>query len=408
MRIFVAVRHALDPRRFYGGLWSGHFYPALRQLGHELVESQTDLYPTSRFMDVASGFTPEERAARTAATEAILDEVRQAHRRQPLQLFLSYFYNAHFDPQGFDQLRALRIPSINFYCNSIYQFENVADIAAKADVSWYPERDARASYERVGARAVRVQMGADPSIYRPTGVPREPRACFAGQNYADRAVWMAALVNAGVPVDVYGHGWGAPTAEDDASTAETDPPVYLGRRQFRGRSVGGYLKVTREIIERDGAIAGARRIARRLLTRHVHDAAVAAVAPYAKGPAPAGPLVDVFNRYEVCLNLSNVWADGHPGAALIPHVRLRDFEAPMCRACYLTGYTDEITEHYDIGTEIDAYRTPDEFVDKTRYYLAHPAAAESLRQAGYRRAVNAHTWVHRFTELFTKTGLATA
>jgi len=37
MRIFCAVRHSNDPKRFYGALWSGNFYPALRELGHELV-----------------------------------------------------------------------------------------------------------------------------------------------------------------------------------------------------------------------------------------------------------------------------------------------------------------------------------------------------------------------------------
>jgi hypothetical protein len=33
-------------------------------------------------------------------------------------------------------------------------------------------------------------------------------------------------------------------------------------------------------------------------------------------------------------------------------------------------------------------------------------AAEKLREAGYRRARGSHTWTHRFTELFSKTGLA--
>ena len=32
--------------------------------------------------------------------------------------------------------------------------------------------------------------------------------------------------------------------------------------------------------------------------------------------------------------------------------------------------------------------------------------AERLRDAGYRRARGNHTWTHRFTELFAKTGLA--
>src|SRR6267378_1672093 len=105
MRIFCAVRHANDPGHYYGGLWSGNFYPALRQLGHEVVESQTDLLPASRFMHVASNFTAQELEVRTRATEQILDEVRNAHKQDSIDLFLSYFYNAHFDPAGFDELR---------------------------------------------------------------------------------------------------------------------------------------------------------------------------------------------------------------------------------------------------------------------------------------------------------------
>ena len=75
MRIFIAVRHSIDPRYFYGGLWSGNFYPALRQLGHEIVESQVDLLPLSYFMDVPANFTREELARRAQVTEEILAEL---------------------------------------------------------------------------------------------------------------------------------------------------------------------------------------------------------------------------------------------------------------------------------------------------------------------------------------------
>ncbi|MEI8278045.1 MAG: hypothetical protein WCG00_18845, partial [Hyphomicrobiales bacterium] len=77
------VRHARDPVNFHGDLWSGNFYPALRTLGHEIVESQVDLSPVSRFMHVGHGFTPQELEARARTTQAILDEVIDAHRRQP-------------------------------------------------------------------------------------------------------------------------------------------------------------------------------------------------------------------------------------------------------------------------------------------------------------------------------------
>jgi spore maturation protein CgeB len=77
----------------------------------------------------------------------------------------------------------------------------------------------------------------------------------------------------------------------------------------------------------------------------------------------------------------------------------------MSRTCYLTGYSDEIAEFYEIGREIDTYRSYDELVDKTWFYLRQPDAAEKLRDAGYRRALRDHSWRNRFQELFRKIGM---
>ena len=55
--------------------------------------------------------------------------------------------------------------------------------------------------------------------------------------------------------------------------------------------------------------------------------------------------------------------------------------------------------------EIVTYRSEAELVDKTRHYLAHPAQAESVREAGYRRALRDHTWINRFKQLFAAVGL---
>jgi spore maturation protein CgeB len=121
---------------------------------------------------------------------------------------------------------------------------------------------------------------------------------------------------------------------------------------------------------------------------------------------PFERIAEILSGYELCLNFSNVWGDGAPGSPLIPHVRLRDFEAPMSRTCYLTGYTEEIAQFYELGREIDTYRSTDELVDKARFYLANPDLAESMRQAGYERALRDHTWRRRFEQLFGKLNLA--
>jgi len=399
VRIFCALRHSADPKQYYGGLWSGNFYPALRQLGHEIIESQIDLLPTSRFMDVAGDFTPEEIAARGEITQRIIDEVRTEHRDRPIDLFLSYFYNAHFDPTGFDELRSLGIPSVNFYCNSMYQFPLVADIAAKVDYSWHPEKNARELYLRAGARPVWVQMGADPDVYRPLpDVPRRPSVCFVGQRYADRDRWLAKLDEGGVPFDLYGSGWIG--SAERASDVSMDAEIYLGRRQYPAGGFESYARTVGDNIARDGLISGFSRTAKQWQYWHETKLLAPRVAVHAKGRA--NDIASTFAQYEVCLNFSNVWADGRPGSKLIPHVRLRDFEAPMCKTCYLTGHTDEIGDFYNLGEEIETYRTEEELIDQSRFYLTHPDAAEKLREAGYQRAIHDHTWKRRFAELFSK------
>ena len=408
MRIFTAVRHARDPVNFHGDLWSGNFYPALRTLGHEIVESQVDLSPVSRFMHVGHGFTPQELEARARTTQAILDEVIDAHRRQPIALFLSYFYNAHFDPGGFERLSALGIPTVNFYCNSIHQFDLVDAIAAKAEFSWHPEKDARSRYLAAGARPVWVQMGADPILYHPVdGVVRQQRLAFIGQRYADRDRWLAAAIAAGLPVDIYGAGW-QPAFASESGHSGAPPAVYLGRGATVAGTWSSYLDVARQVLRRDGALGGAVRLVRQWRYRSESQRLAPIVARSARGSVPVGAFAETVARYAVHINLSNVWADGLPCSALVPHVRLRDFEIPMCRAAYLTAHTAEIEDCYDSGKEIETYRSREEFIDKARYLVGHTAYAERLREAGYARARADHTWARRMALLFDRIGLRPA
>jgi spore maturation protein CgeB len=402
MRIYTAVRHANDPKQFYGGLWSGNFYPALRRLGHEIIESQVDLLPASRFMERAEHFTADQLRIRSDITQRIVDEVKAAHMVSPIELFLGYFYNAHFDPAGFSELDRLGIPTVNFYCNSIHQFELVAAIAAKVGFAWHAEKHARHSYLKAGANPVWVQMAADPEVYRPrTGIRREPKSCFVGQKYADRDRALATLIRAGVPVEIYGSGW---TLEGNHAATIGSCLSAKPQRGLAARAAA-YLAVVRHNIRSQGSINGLRRTWQQTLYRRETRRLAPLLGPHARGPA--ADVADTFAAYEVVLNFSNVWADGRPGASLIPHVRLRDFEAPMCRTCYVTGHTDEIEEFYSVGAEIDTYRTPEELAEKVRYYLSHPDAAERLREAGFRRARRDHTWECRFRELFGKIGLGT-
>ncbi|MDZ8052243.1 MAG: glycosyltransferase [Aulosira sp. ZfuVER01] len=400
MRIFTAVRHSINPEFYYGGLWSGNFYPALRQLGHQIVESQVDLLPASQFMQIPTNFTKQEQEVRSQITQKIVDEVRQAHLQERVDLFLSYFYNSHFEPEGFAEIHRLGIPTVNFYCNSIYQFELVAEIATKVQFSWHPEKAARSLYLQVGANPIWVQMGADPKIYHPIkSSTRQAKACFVGQRYANRNRLLATLIENQIPLDIYGSGWSsAALVKSSLQPLEQPQTEYLGRQLQQPGSLKSYAQTAWSHIKNQGIITGIQRIIKQVYYRHQSRQLAPILTTAACGFAKN--ISQTFAQYEVIMNLSDVWSDGFPGSKLIPHVRLRDFEAPMCRTCYLTGYTDEIAEFYQLGKEIDTYRYPDELLDKMRFYLHHLSQAEKLREAGYQRALRDHTWKRRFEQLF--------
>jgi len=243
----------------------------LRELGHELIESEVDLLPTSRFMGATDGFTNEELEVRARTTEQILAEIRAAHERAGVDLFLSYFYNAHFDPAGFDELRRLGVPSVNFYCNSIHQFAQVAAIAAKADFAWHAERDARSSYLAVGAKPIWTQMGADPKVYHPVPeMTRAARACFVGSvTPIATDGWLPWCAPARPSIYMVQAGFGFRSG-GACCVSSSAAKHLLGRAQPSPGSRASYVAAFRETLQRDGLFCGLVRVGRQLHYRARH------------------------------------------------------------------------------------------------------------------------------------------
>jgi len=110
-------------------------------------------------------------------------------------------------------------------------------------------------------------------------------------------------------------------------------------------------------------------------------------------------LVRMFSRSRLSLGFATA-GDSHLAAKRLTHLRLREFEAPMSGALYLTEDQPELAEYFTPGEEVLTYTDPDDLLDKARYYLAHQEKAERIRRAGLERARREHTWQHRFSELF--------
>jgi len=86
-------------------------------------------------------------------------------------------------------------------------------------------------------------------------------------------------------------------------------------------------------------------------------------------------------------------------------LKMRDFDAPMSGSLYLTHHNPDLEELFEIGREIETYKSIDECVKKIHYYLENPVEREKIATAGRKRALRDHTWEKRFEEIFQLIGI---
>jgi spore maturation protein CgeB len=269
----------------------------------------------------------------------------------------------------------------------------VREIAPVFDVCIVPEQAAQASFREVGARPLRIQLAANPRFYRPYPEPRLYDVTFVGQRYADRADLLDGLRRAGIRVRAWGAGWQMGKRFDVAhlkaalallEDERLDGVQRLGRRWLSARlGRGGSAQMDGQVLDRiDTSAWGGPRLLQRDLVR-------------------------VFSQSRLSLGFATA-GSSHLSGQRLTHLRLREFEAPMSGALYLTEHQPELAEYFAIGREVLTYRGLDELIEQTRMALRHPEQAERIRRAGYVRARAEHTWERRFADLFSALGLRTA
>lgn len=77
---------------------------------------------------------------------------------------------------------------------------------------------------------------------------------------------------------------------------------------------------------------------------------------------------------------------------------MRLFEATGCGALLVTDYKDNLKDLFDIGSEIVAYRSPEECRELLAYYLAHPEEAAAIAARGQARTLRDHTYQVRMNQ----------
>src|SRR6185436_286569 len=100
------------------------------------------------------------------------------------------------------------------------------------------------------------------------------------------------------------------------------------------------------------------------------------------GPLDNAAYANAIRDSMVTLGINRVDTFRQSASRLISYSRLRDIEAPMLGACYLTEWTDDLEVFYEIGRDIEVYRNASELSDRIAILKAAPARRRELRANG--------------------------
>lgn len=401
MRIFYAS-DTTPNAAFQSNLWRNNLYLPLVDMGHDVVEFQYDLRETFQNLDPQDpGQKSFIKKNRPALTAELLRQVKAAHEIKPVDLFFSYFYDACVLPEAVDEIRAMGIKTVNWYCNGSYQLHLVSEISPHYDWCLVPEKFRIKDYLAMGARPIYCQEAANPNIYKPYDVPLEFDVTFVGQAYGDRPGYIKYLLDRGIDVQVWGYGW-----QDFGPGSQ---------KASRAGSLQRTLSIGRKLLTPAGVQAAARRVKRAMEAKPGNsNTSPVALGDHVELPTAilGGVLSDIdmvklYSRSKINLGFSTC-GDTYRVGERIVQVRLRDFEVPMSGGFYMVEYMEELEEFFRIGKEIVCYEGPEDLAEKITYYLSNDSEREKIRRAGYERCLRDHTWHKRFEMVFRETGLAGA
>lgn len=378
LRIFQVIEGTANAAVPGNQTWWRNLYEPLIELGHEVFSFSAE--GGRRAMQRHSS------KAQAAFSQKLLDTFRREHARKGFDLVFSYLLDGMVETGAIDELRKTGVPTCNFSCNNIHQFDLVDEISPHFDVNLHAEKDAREKFVNLGANPLWWPMASNPEYFHPKNLSRTVPVSFVGANYSLRGRYISFLLENGVDVHAYGPGWQYGTTS--RWRAEAKHYKYLLRAA---------LALSPEQRYRHSANLAEHDLCRALGSRYRQNL---------HPPVSDEELINLYSRSQISLGFLEVY-DGHDASkATYRHLHLRDFEAPMSGALYITGYMDELAEMFEPDKEVLVYLNQYELLDKVNYYLCHPDEADKIRQAGRNRALRDHTYQLRFNQLFSFLNLA--
>jgi hypothetical protein len=330
-------------------VWRRHFYDGLERAGLTVARPSNVDFGWARppqAIDLA-----RSAEARARVSEMLLAQILHADGGPP-QAVLSCCFSHDIELALVDRVRAAGIPWVNFFCDSLYAFDRVADLAARTSLNWFVESAAEDRYRALGVPYLRAPYALNPDQLPDASCAAPERALlFVGSANLARIRATALIRLSGADLHVRGWGWNEAVGPKPRPAGA---PSSLLRR-------------------------AARAAVRRLLKARVG------------GYLDDDTMLAELRRSAVVLGLN----EGGAGPEAGSYLKLRDLEFPGMGCCYLTQHHSDLADIFCLGREVLTFRTPWEAGRLAKDLARHPSECREIGRRARARVLGEHTWSAR-------------
>lgn len=383
MRIFVIwfqshKKHNIPGYQFWRNYWTN----AITEAGHEWVEAPE--------IDWVEGLTFQGEMLsqwQERTWYEALKAIQHEHRIHHIDLCLSYLFPQQVLPTAIKEIQSLGIPCVNFFCDNVREFTKIPKEFYCFDLHWVPEYKALSLYREAQLNYIYAPMPVWVAPYQRTITDTENYGVtFIGSHDIQREILLSQVLSANVNLEIRGAGW--LWLKDSLENMEP--------KKSEKNNITNTLRNQFHFIQNQGFKPWLRKLEMKLKPR----ISTCDFADFVKPSPNDTEYVKIIQESMITLGINRYPSYRYDLSQPNTYSRMRDIEAPMIGACYLTEWTEGLEDLYVLGKEIETYRNAEELVDKIRYLNSSPDVRKMLRTNGQKRALSDHSINKTLTRIF--------
>lgn len=367
MKIFLSflqskIQHPIPAYSF----WEYYIKNGITEGGYQYVECDE--------VDWAEGLVQQTHQELEDWKSFTWSKVVKHIKAEGADLFLSYLYPQQIDENAIRELKKMGVICVNFFCDHVRLYRAVPKEFHVFDLNWVPEYKATKLYEKARLNYLNLPMPMwVESKYRTFDNIENNQISFIGSKDIQRHILFDNLINHNPEriVDIYGGEW---LNHDQVSSV----PVSSARQKLLNQI---------QFIQRNGLYAYMNKIK----SQSYKVPSKSALGGFFKGRPDFENYIKITKESNITIGINRYPSFHYPLKKPNTYSRLRDIEAPMLGACYLTEWTEGLDQLYVPGVEIATYASAEELDEQCGRLLADENLRMQLRRAGQQRALSDHS-----------------